>query len=295
MRFRGSRAIPCCADASSPMRISLAHSTTFRYDGPVVLEPHVFRLRPREDGAQRLIQYQLDISPAPAGRSLFIDQDGNVAEQAWFNGPLRELSVRSMFQIETLRANPFDFLLPSPAALQLPLVYPAAERASLAPCLNESPEMAEFAKSVASLAAWQTMPFLDRLVRELFQSFEHVFREEGPPLSPQQTHRERRGSCRDLTVLFCAICRGVGLAARFVSGYETESAFQEDSNMHAWAEVYVPGGGWRGYDPARGVAVSTSHVAVAAAAESSLAAPIVGSYRGDAQAKMDFAISMQAG
>jgi hypothetical protein len=176
------------------MRISLAHSTTFRYDGPVVLEPHVFRLRPREDGTQRLIQYQLDISPAPAGRSLFIDQDGNVAEQAWFNGPLRELLVRSMFQIETLRVNPFDFLLPSSAALQLPLVYPAAERVSLAPYLSESPEMAEFAKSVASRAEWQTMPFLERLVRELFENFEHVFREEGAPLSPQQTHRERRSA-----------------------------------------------------------------------------------------------------
>jgi transglutaminase-like putative cysteine protease len=82
----------------------------------------------------------------------------------------------------------------------------------------------------------------------------------------------------------------VGIAARFASGYERESAAQDHAYMHAWAEVYVPGGGWRGFDPSRGLAVGTSHVAVAAAADPTLAAPISGSYRGMADAEMSLSI-----
>jgi transglutaminase-like putative cysteine protease len=65
--------------------------------------------------------------------------------------------------------------------------------------------------------------------------------------------------------------------------------------MHAWAEVYLEGGGWRGYDPSRGLAVSTAHVAVAAAADSRLAAPVTGTFRGKAKAEMQFQISIQTG
>ena len=100
------------------MRISVLHSTVFRYDAPVVLEPHVFRLRPREDGTQRLIRHDLEILPEPQGRSLYVDPAGNAALQAWFSGEVSELSVRSSFEIETLRQNPFDFLLPAPGKLR---------------------------------------------------------------------------------------------------------------------------------------------------------------------------------
>jgi transglutaminase-like putative cysteine protease len=103
----------------------------------------------------------------------------------------------------------------------------------------------------------------------------------------------RAGSCRDLAVLFCAVCRAVGVAARFVSGYECGATSMEHAYMHAWAEVYLEGGGWRGYDPSRGLAVSTFHVPVAAAADAQLAAPVSGTYRGAAGSKMDFSISIQ--
>jgi transglutaminase-like putative cysteine protease len=131
------------------------------------------------------------------------------------------------------------------------------------------------------------------LNRNLSDGFQHIVRDDGPPLDPEVTLRERTGSCRDVAVLFCAACRAAGIPARFVSGYEREAAFQEPANMHAWAEVYLAGGGWRGYDPSAGLAVSTSHVAVAAAADPRLAAPITGTYRGEAKARMEFQIAMQ--
>src|SRR5262245_39602847 len=179
------------------MRISVLHSTVFRYDTPVVLEPHVFRLRPREDGTQRLIRHDLEILPSPQGHSVCIDPNGNSAMQAWFNQPVSELAVRSCFEFETLRQNPFDFLLPAPAALQLPLHYSASDAAAMAPYFVETSDVAGYAQSLASQAGGQTMPFLEALLRDLFEGSEHVYRAQGEPYRPEQTLHDRRGSCRD--------------------------------------------------------------------------------------------------
>jgi transglutaminase-like putative cysteine protease len=277
------------------MRISVTHSTVYRYDNPVFLEPHTFRLRPRQDGVQRLLRYALKISPAPAGLTECLDQDGNAALQAWFDRPMEELTVDSSFQVETLRENPFDYILTSPGGVSLPPEYADPLRAALAPHLaiiDAAEPVRQFAGWLSHRAGGQTLGFLATLNGHLHEAFSHTVRNEGPPYPPDVTLRTREGSCRDLAVLFCAACRVVGIAARFVSGYEREAATQERAYMHAWAEAYLPGGGWRGYDPSQGLAVSKSHVAVAAAADPSLAAPVTGAYRGAAAAGMEFAIGL---
>ena len=136
----------------------------------------------------------------------------------------------------------------------------------------------ELARSVAEGTGWQTLVFLTALNRSLFETFRHVVRDDGPPHPPEITFRTKEASCRDLTMLFCAACRSMRIAARFVSGYERGAALQKQAYMHAWAEVYLAGDGWRGYNPSQGLAVANSHVAVAAAADPKLAAPLSGSY-----------------
>jgi transglutaminase-like putative cysteine protease len=273
------------------MRISVVHSTVYRYQDPVHPEPHTFRLRPREDAAQHLVRFTLEISPSPAGMSECLDQDGNVVTEAWFNGPLTELAARSSFEVETRRQNPFDFL-PNGK----PAAYPEPLRSALVPYLeagDPAGPVSGFARAIAEAESLDTLPFLTALNQRLFESFHHVTRDDGPAHPPEITLREREGTCRDLAVLFCSACRSMGIAARFVSGYEREAALQSRADMHAWAEVYLQGGGWRGYDPSQGLAVATAHVAVAAAADPRLAAPISGLYRGAARSQMQFTISMQ--
>ena len=266
------------------MRIFVDHSTIYRYDAEVHQEPHTFRLTPRTDASQRLVRHELEITPAPAGRSTCLDQDGNVVVEAWFSGPMRQLAVRSSFEVETLRENPFDFIFAG-AELGEPL------RSALAPSLqwSGSKAVAEFAAAIANR---DTLGFIAELNRTIFEDFEHTIRDEGPAESAETTLALRSGTCRDLAVLYCEACRSVGIPARFVSGYEASQ--QERRDMHAWAEVYLRGGGWRGYDPSQGLAVSTSHVAVAAAADPRLAAPGSGTYRGTAQAVMEFRIEIEA-
>lgn len=279
------------------MRISLTHSTVYQYEGPVYLEPQTFRMRPREDGMQRLSRYALEISPAPAGRSECLDQDGNVITEAWFDRPVERLKLDSSFEVETLRANPFDFILADARLATLPFIYQEPVRSALAPCLDaigESAHVRDFARSVVEGTGSQTLVFLTALNRTLYDNFRHVVRDIGPPHPPDVTIRSREASCRDLAALFCAACRSLGLAARFVSGYDCGLA-QEQAYMHAWAEVYLPGGGWRGYDPSQGLAVANSHIAVAASGDPRLASPLSGTYRGSARSKMEFAISLQVG
>ena len=265
------------------MRIAVEHSTLYRYDAPVHQEPHTFRLTPRSDASQRLLRHELQITPAPAGRTTCLDQDGNVVVEAWFREPMTELSVRSSFEVETLRENPFDFLFAG-AELEEPL------RSALSPYLRADPSaaVAEFAGKIGRR---DTIEFVAELNRTLFGEFGHTIRDEGPAESAETTLRARSGTCRDLAVLYCAACRSVGIPARFVSGYEASQ--QERRDMHAWAEVYLRGGGWRGYDPSQGLAVSTSHVAVAAAADPRLAAPASGTYRGSARARMEYRIEVE--
>ena len=272
------------------MIIAGRHSTVYRYDAPISLAPHAFRLRPRVDGAQRLLSYDLRIHPAPVGSTECLDQDGNVVVQAWFSGSTQELQVLNSFEVETLRENPFDFLLTDGCEFGLPFTYPEPVRPALTPYADAtglSGEIREFADSAAREAGFRSIPFLAAVTGKLFETCRQVVRDDGPPLPPEVTLQCREGSCRDLAVLFCHVCRAVGIAVRFVSGYERAAAQDEHSYMHAWAEVYLPGAGWRGYDPSRGLAVSTSHVAVAAGRISELAAPISGTFHGTAASSME--------
>jgi len=265
------------------MRISVEHSTIYRYDAEVTQEPHTFRLTPRCDASQRVLRHELEITPAPAGRSTSLDHDGNVVVEAWFLGPMTELAVRSSFEVETLRENPFDFVFGGP-------VLPEPLRSALAPYLTF--DRCERVRTFAGeIGRPDPLDFVAELNRRIFEEFGHTVRDEGPAESPESTLAARSGTCRDLAVLYCAACRSVGIPARFVSGYEASE--QERRDMHAWAEVYLRGGGWRGYDPSQGLAVTTSHVAVAAAADPRLAAPASGTYRGAARARMNYRIEIE--
>lgn len=271
------------------MRFLASHTTQFRYSGPVFLEPHEIRLRPRSDSWQRLERFRVAVDPAPYLLTETVDAEGNDVVYAWFLEPTDFLSVKTEFSVETLRENPFDYLTLGEGATRLPVQYPSAvhEQLSAALRVSEADRAAtrEVVQSIMNRGLEHSIPFLGALNEEIHQRFTVVVREHGGPMPPAETLQASDVACRDMAALFMACCRTVGIAARFVSGYQEQPNASEKRYMHAWVEAYLPGGGWRGYDPTQGLCVSNRHIAVAASADPSHASPIRGSFRGDAAAR----------
>ena len=270
------------------MRYRAIHVTRFQYSGPVSLDPLTIRLRPRSDCWQRLERYRIQLDPRPSTLVETIDAEGNDVAHAWFSGKTESLQVRTEFEVETLRGNPFDYLVLDRSALRLPFEYARDLQAQLGPAVTsartDDRAVREFVRRVIDETKGQTLPILTRLNDEICRLHEYGIRREGDPRPAAQTLRVRTGACRDLAVLFMECCRRAGLASRFVSGYTEEVPEASEQHMHAWAEVFLPGGGWRGYDPSQGLAVSDRHIAVAASAVPRLAAPTSGTFRGAATA-----------
>jgi transglutaminase-like putative cysteine protease len=155
------------------MRVSVEHSTVYRYPQTVQLEPHTFRLRPRITNSQRLVAFDIQIAPTPAGTTEVLDQDGNLVLRAWFSLPTSELNVLSKFSVELMRENPFDFLL-TDESLSLPLWYPEPLCVALGPYRSDvhfSEEVKAYAKTVADESQWNTLLFLTALNQRTVSEF----------------------------------------------------------------------------------------------------------------------------
>ena len=264
------------------MKYQIAHTTLYRYQQAVPLGAHTIRLRPRSDGSQQLRRFAITVQPSPAKVSDVLDIEGNVCLQVWFaDGLITELSIHTEAEVETFRTNPFDYFS-EPWAIAAPIDYPSALMPHLAPYLKPtlatviSPSVATFAQALLHQVGGNVGFFLSQLTQTIYQEFDYCHRAVGDPLPAGVVMAQRTGSCRDFTVLFVEACQAVGLAARFVSGYQEGDAAQESRELHAWPEVYIPGGGWRGFDPTHGLAVSDRHIALAAAAHPANAAPVSG-------------------
>jgi transglutaminase-like putative cysteine protease len=261
--------------------LHIKHITSYRYDKAVYCEPLTIRLRPRSDGFQNLENFRLRVQPEPAGINHYKDLHGNNVTRCWFKGFTNQLTVTSECKVETLLQNPFNFLLAS-EAVSLPL----RQRQNSNPLWNhfatpatESEPLRQLAAEVLQESGGETLSFLTLLTTKLYRECEREVRLEGAAQDPEITWLERRGACRDQALLFNEICRLVGLPARFVSGYGF-SDYRDERHLHAWSEVYLPGAGWRGFDPTIGLAVSDRHVAVAAARDPADAAATYGTFRG---------------
>lgn len=283
------------------MRYSISHTTHYHYSEAARLHPQILRLCPRSDGTQWLERFDLTVEPAPSHRAYFLDARGNTCLSVTFDSPITAWKIHALSEVRTTRDNPFDYLA-EPWAVQFPVDYPSSLACQLQPYLGQpigwgmgdaiAPEVIQLAQSIRQEVGDNVGYFLTRLAQYIPNECAYEQRLEGAPYPAAVTLQKKVGTCRDFTVLFMAVCQAVGLAARFVSGYqegdleadnldagslEVAGGEQSTHDLHAWAEVYVPGGGWRGFDPTLGLAVSDRHVAIAAAADPRQAAPVSGS------------------
>ena len=289
------------------MRLLLQHDTVYRFPRPAALGPHQIRLRPASHAKARIETYSLRVSE-PAEVRWQRDPTGNqVAHVTFPKGTLLpELSVQVEMAVDIRPVNPFDFFVDDRCE-ETPFAYPEEVRPELAPFLDlEDPSLAGGPLLQAFLdeapASGRTIPLVVELNRLVNERTRYVIREEAGVWTPEETLRQGRGSCRDSAVLLVAALRSRGLAARFVSGYliqltdegmipdEPRGVGRDVVDLHAWAEVFLPGAGWIGLDATSGLLCGEGHIPLACAARPALAAPVIGTSDVGAES---FAFSMR--
>lgn len=263
------------------MIYEIKHLLQYQYSNPAFLETQLLHLMARTDGTQKLKKFALQIQPKPVLVSEITDALGNPAHEVWFRGSSSQLSIEAISLVEVNRQNPFDYILRE-NALRIPARYPEILMPLLKPYFQQeraNEQVAKFSEEAAKRASYKTTEFLSELCLMIHQRIHYIRREEGFPWSPEKSLSEGKGSCRDMAVLFMACCRAQGLAARFTSGYVEDITNQIGSDLHAWAEVYMEGAGWRGYDPAIGLAMDEHYVALASSPDPRLVTPVIGTFR----------------
>lgn len=275
-------------------RYRILHRTYYNFPAEVVLEPHALRLRPRESHELRIESSSLTITPTASLRWHRDVEDNSVAI-ATFAAPASQLLIESEVVIQQSNPAPLDFLVDD-AAVAYPFVYPDVDKAVLAPYLGVARDAdARLAEWVATV--WkpgerlQTYALLDRLGLAIKERLIYQAREAPGVQTAAQTLGLGSGSCRDFACLFMEATRHLGFAARFVSGYlQVPPSTDDFGSTHAWAEVYLPGAGWKGFDPTLGELAGPKHIAVAVARLPDSVPPIAGAYRGPPGATLEVGV-----
>ena len=271
------------------LRVKLLHTTDYRFDRLVNLAPHVLRLRPAAHCRTPIRGYSLRVQPGSHFLNWQQDPFGNYMARLVFPERSDHLRVEVEVIAEMTVINPFDFFL-EPTAEHFPFAYGTRDRRELTPYLGQEPAGPLLTQWLAAVSrvSTPTIDFLVDLNRRLQGDISYTVRME-PGVQPcEETLALARGSCRDSGWLLVQICRHLGLAARFVSGYLVQlkpdvpaldgpaGPDADFTDLHAWCEVYLPGAGWVGLDPTSGLFAGEGHIPLACTAEPVSAAPIEG-------------------
>ncbi|MEB3276321.1 MAG: transglutaminase family protein [Cyanobacteriota bacterium] len=282
------------------MRARVTHSFTYRYTAPVLLGPHRFCLKPRGHGFQNLLAFNLEISPQPTRLYPLVAASGDEILRGRFHGETELFTVRAVCEVETQTAPLLQACLEDNEP-QLP--YPVGRlngdlMGSLQGWLpngQHDPAAVDVAQEALMGSDQRALMFLQQLVEIIQDRVKYTQRHIGPAWPAGRTLKERVGSCRDLAMLMVECCRCVGLPARFVSGYHLVDPRPERYDLHAWAEVYLPGAGWRGFDPSGMGIIDDRYITLATSSKPDLTAAITGSYSGPpgVESSMDWSIEAE--
>jgi transglutaminase-like putative cysteine protease len=271
------------------IHVALHHKSHYAYDRLVAHAPHVIRLRPAPHCRTPILSYSLKVRPEKQFLNWQQDPFGNYQARLVLPDKTDELLIEVDMVVEMAVYNPFDYFL-EPEAENIPFAYEPLLKRDLAPFLETAPPGPLLREFLATIDRTEkkTNDFLVELNQRLWKETRYGIRLEPGVQTAEETLRLRSGSCRDSGWLLVQVLRHLGLAARFVSGYLIQlqadvksldgpsGAERDFTDLHAWAEVYLPGAGWIGLDPTSGLLAGEGHIPLACTPTPTAAAPVSG-------------------
>ena len=275
-------------------RYKIIHRTYYNFSSTVTLGPHFLRLRPREDYELRIESFSLNITPN-ATLLWHRDAEGNSVATASFAQKTQQLIFESEVIIQQYNEAPLNFMV-ADYAVHYPFNYTQDDQVLLNPYMQLPDQDTQQQIKRWTQQLWQTdekiqtYTALQRIASHIYNNFTYKLREEPGVQSAKETLSRNTGSCRDFAQLFMDAAKCMGLAARFVTGYLHAPGLDAAGATHAWAEVYLPGAGWKGFDPTIGQMAGTDHIPVAVARLSKSVPPIAGSFIGEPESTLDVGV-----
>ena len=272
------------------MKIKYIHNLEYSYEESVQLGEHRLCIKPRSHGFQRLINFNLNISPNPKILYPLLAASGEEINRITFEGYTDSLSIKAISEVETLKhpcildgVKERDLTLPFCRSIINRDLQGALE--GWMPNGQHDPSAVELAQESLAGSSNNALSFIFQLIGIIQDRVKYTKRHTGPAWPASRTLRERVGSCRDLAMLMVESCRSVGIPSRFVSGYHFEDPLPKEFELHAWAELYIPGAGWRGFDPSGKGLIDERYLTLVSSSKSNLTAVITGNFRGKTNLK----------
>jgi len=266
------------------MKLSVLHRTTFHYGAPVIESVNTLHLQPRDFAYQKTLSSFIRVIPATRLRC-FDDLYQNITHHFQLSQSHSKLEIESRIKVlnqpldisdESRSAGLTEYLDPEIREIVWPYLQ-ESRRVSRSPlvwrtALDVTGDFASVYEKSNAIMGWIHREFVYE-----------------PGATSVKAHLEesfsvKRGVCQDFTHVMLGMCRVVGVSARYASGYIYNGPLDSlvgAQASHAWCEVYLPGAGWKGFDPTCGILAAGLHVRVAAARNPAQVTPIRGSYLGD--------------
>lgn len=280
------------------MKFSVLHSTRYLYSAPVRDSFNDVHLCPVSDSFQRCEWFELQITPISTSVLRRLDFYTNQVHHFEVMAAHESLQVVAQSVIETF-PDVRDFSLAC-AFGQLAGLH-RDERyydfTSASPYVALIPMIVHEAKEIIDPRG-DVQDEVEGVMAFIFKHFEYAPGSTEVGSTVAHVFEHKRGVCQDFAHLMIALCRAVGIPARYVSGYfhiekAVSGSVDDNTVSHAWVECFLPGIGWAGYDPTHNRRVDVTYIKVAIGRDYADVRPLAGTYRGDSDAEMEVSVRVE--